>query len=239
MFCCLENLINHLEKSVSNILNASLGLPLPVLVLLAFGGGLAASLTPCVLPMIPLYLSYMGATQITSRIDAIKKSLLFCLGSALVFTFMGIFASFASFIMVEFRGYVSIAVGIFIFLMSLFLLEVIKLPLPQFIKNIPEGSPFIVGLAFALVSSPCASPILFAVLAMSSTVKSFLGGSLIMFAYSAGYTAIIFIAGIFAGFLKRLDFFKKHSRIVITVSVVILTMLSIFYIYSGIKWFLG
>ena len=233
------DLINNLEKSVSAFLEASQGLPLPVLALIAFGGGLAASLTPCVLPIIPLYLSYIGATDVTSKTDALKKAFLFCLGAALVFTLMGLFASFASFVMVEYRGYVHSGIGIFILIMALSVLEVVKFPLPQFMTNIPEGGPFIIGIAFALVSSPCASPILFAVLALSSSAGSFAGGTLIMFAYSIGYTALIFITSLCAGFIKQFDFFKKNSKIVSLVSGVILAVLGIFYLFSGVMWFLS
>lgn len=235
----MGNFFSNLEQTVSNFLESNQALPLPILIFLAFGGGLAASLTPCVLPLVPLYLSYIGATEIASKFDAFKKSFLFCIGSALIFSVMGLFASFASFVMVEFRGYVHIVIGIFILLMTLFVLELIKLPLPQLIKNIPHGGPFIVGIAFALVSSPCASPILFAVLAMSGTAGSTAGGSLIMIAYSIGYTGIIFITSLFAGFIKQFEFFKRHSRIVSYVSGVILFALGIFYLYSGIRWFIG
>lgn len=234
-----SDLISLFEHTVSDFLKANQSLPVPVLVLLAFGGGLAASLTPCVLPMIPLYLSYIGATQIISKYDALKKALFFCCGAALIFSLMGLFASFASFVMIEYRGYINIAVGIFILLMCLFILEIIKLPLPQTIKNIPEGSPFIVGLAFALVSSPCASPILFSVLVLSSTVGNAIGSALIMISYSIGYTGIIFVTAVFAGFVKQFDFFKKNSKVVSVVSSIILAVLGIFYLYSGIKWFTG
>ena len=235
----MEDFFSGFEHRISDFLQSTQGLPLPVLMILALGGGLAASLTPCVLPLVPLYLSYIGATEIKSKFDAFRKSFLFCLGASLIFSIMGIFASFASFIMIEFRGYVHIIIGLFIILMSLFILEVIKLPLPQFVKNIPRGGPVIVGVAFALVSSPCASPILFAVLAMSSTSGSFIGSTLIMVAYSMGYTGIIFLTSLFAGFVKQFDFFKRHSRVVSVVSSVVLAILGVFYLYSGIKWFFG
>lgn len=238
MFNELISVISNFEQSVSEFLKASQGLPLPALVVLAFGGGLSASLTPCVLPLIPLYLSYIGATKITSKLDAVKKSSTFCLGAAIVFSVMGLFASFASFIMVEYKGYVSIIIGIFILIMCLLILEIIHLPLPQLIKNIPEGSPFIVGIAFALVSSPCASPILFAILALSSAAGSAFGSALIMFAYSVGYTGVIFLTSIFAGFAKQLDFFKRHNKLITNLSGIILALLGIFYLYSGIKWFI-
>ena len=150
---------------------------------------------------------------------------------------MGLFASFASFIMVEFRGYVHIGIGLFIIIMSLFLLGVIRLPLPHFIKHIPEGSPFIVGIAFALVSSPCASPILFAVIALSSASGSFLNSTLIMIAYSIGYTGLIFLTGLFAGLIKQFDFFKHHSKVVTIISSIILLFIGVAYLYFGIVWF--
>lgn len=235
----MQSFFSNFEQSVSNFLQASQGLPFPLLILLAFSGGLAASLTPCVLPIIPLYLTYIGVTEISSKFDAFRKALLFCLGSALIFSLMGLFASFASFIMIEYRGYVHIVIGIFILLMSLVVLEIINLPLPQFIKNVPNSGPFIVGLAFAMVSSPCASPILFSVLAMSSAAGSFLNSSLIMIAYSFGYTGLIFLASLFVGLIKQLQFFKRHSKIVSIVSSIILILLGVFYLYLGIRWFVG
>ena len=73
MISMIQNFLVNFELTVSNLLKASEGLPFPLLIVLAFGGGLAASLTQCVLPMIPLYLSYIGATQISTKIDVLKK----------------------------------------------------------------------------------------------------------------------------------------------------------------------
>ena len=235
----MENFISNLEQAVSNFLKGTHGLPLPLLILLSFGGGLAASLTPCVLAMLPMNLSYIGTANITSKFDALKKSLFFVLGAALIFSLLGLFASFASFIMIEYRGYVHIIIGIFILLMALSELEIVKLPLPQFITHIPNGGPFIVGMAFALASSPCASPILFAILAMSSSAGSLIGGTLIMVAYSIGYTGVIFITSVFAGIAKQLDYFKKHSKMISIASTIILGIIGAFYLYSGVKWFTG
>ena len=235
----MENLISNLEQAVSNFLKGTHGLPLPLLVLLSFGGGLAASLTPCVLAMLPMNLSYIGTANITSKFDALKKSLFFVLGAALIFSLLGLFASFASFIMIEYRGYVHVIIGMFVLYMALSELEIVKLPLPQFVTQIPHGGPFIVGMAFALASSPCASPILFAILAMASSAGSIIGSTSIMVAYSLGYTGIIFITSLFAGLAKQLDYFKKHSKIISVVSATVLGIIGVFYLYSGIKWFTG
>ncbi len=235
----IENFILNFENQVSEFLKASQSLPLPLLVLLSFGGGLAASLTPCVLPMLPLNLSYIGTAHISSKKDAFIKASLFVLGAGFVFSLLGLFASFASFIMVEYRGYVNLVIGLFLFIMALSVLEIIKLPLPQFITQMPNGGPFIIGIAFALASSPCASPILFAILALSTASGSVIGGTLIMIAYSFGYTGLIFITSLFAGVAKQLDFFKQHNKLITIVSAVILGLLGAFYLYSGIMWFVG
>ncbi len=235
----MENFINSFEQAVSNFLKGTHGLPLPLLVLLSFGGGLAASLTPCVLAMLPMNLSYIGTANIKSKFDALKKSLFFVLGAAFIFSLLGLFASFASLIMIEYRGYVHVVIGIFVLYMALSELEIVKLPLPQFITHMPHGGPFIVGMAFALASSPCASPILFAILAMAGATGSLIGGILIMVAYSLGYTGVIFITSLFAGIAKQLDYFKKHTKIISVVSATALGIIGGFYLYSGIKWFTG
>ncbi len=235
----MENLISNFDGSVSNFLKGTHGLPLPLLILLSFGGGLAASLTPCVLSMLPMNLSYIGTSNITSKTDALKKSLSFVIGAACIFSLLGLFASFASFIMIEFRGYVHIVIGIFILFMALSELEIVKLPLPQFITQIPHGGPFIVGMAFALASSPCASPILFAILAMASSAGSAAGGTLIMIAYSLGYTGVIFVTSVFAGIAKQFDYFKKHTKIISVASAAVLGIIGGFFLYSGIRWFIG
>lgn len=236
MFDSLISFVSNIDQSVSGLLKASQGLPFPVLITFAFFGGLAASLSPCILPCIPLYVSYTGVTEITSKLDALKKSALFGLGAALIFGLLGGCATFAGLVMVEYRGVVNIIIGLFIILMCLFILEVIKFPLPQFVKNIPNGGPFIVGAAFALISSPCASPILFAILALVSTAGSFLKGASIMLAYSIGYTGLIFLASLSLGLVKQLNFFKLHSRMVTVVSSIVLALLGVFYLYSGIVW---
>ncbi|MBI2996378.1 MAG: sulfite exporter TauE/SafE family protein [Candidatus Melainabacteria bacterium] len=235
----MNDFFNSFENLVSSFIRSSAGLPLPMLVALAFLGGLASSLTPCVLPMIPLYLTYIGITKIESKIDALKKSSLFCLGAAFIFSLMGLFASFASFVLIEYRGYVHVAIGIFVLVMALLVLRVINFPLPQFITSVPAGGPIIVGMAFSLVSSPCASPILFAILALASSAGSTFTSTLIMIAYSVGYTGLIFVTSLFTGILKQLDYFKKHSKFIEITCTIILTVIGVFYLYSGIKWFIG
>lgn len=202
---------------------------------LGFLGGLLSSLLPCVLSLLPVNLAYIGTLHIESRKEAFFKAGSFVLGVAIVMALLGVFGGLAFSVFNEYRGFINLAVGLLILFMALTLLDIFKLPLPQLFKSIPETNPFVVGLIFALVSSPCSSPVLISVISIASNLGSILNSVLLMFAYSLGYTAIIFFASLSTGLIKQLGWFKEHSEGVIKFSSIILALISVFYIYSGIK----
>jgi len=202
---------------------------------LGFFGGLLSSLLPCVLSLLPVNLAYIGTLNIESKKAAFLKAGSFVLGVALVMALLGVFGGLAFSVFNEYRGYINLAVGLLILFMALTLLDIFKLPLPHFFKSIPETNPFVVGLVFALVSSPCSSPVLISVISIASNLGSVINSILLMFAYSLGYTAIIFFASLSTGLVKQLDWFKMNSGKVIKFSAVILALLGAFYIYAGAK----
>ncbi|MDX2098566.1 MAG: cytochrome c biogenesis protein CcdA [Leptolyngbyaceae cyanobacterium bins.59] len=136
-----------------------------VLVILAFLGGLLASFFPCILALLPVNLSYIGTLNIASRRDAFIKAGLFVVGTATILSLFGLVSSFATAVIVDFKGYVHLTIGVVILLIGLSFSGLFHLPLPQTQISLPIAGPFGVGVTFALVSSPCASPVLFAVLA--------------------------------------------------------------------------
>jgi cytochrome c-type biogenesis protein len=132
-----------------------------VLLALSFVGGVIASISPCILALLPVNLSYIGTLKIKSRWDAFTKAGLFVLGAVTILSLFGLASSFAGAVMVEYRGYINVVVGLIMALMGLWLMGVVNLPLPQTNLNLPQAGPYGVGLTFALVSSPCASPVLY------------------------------------------------------------------------------
>jgi len=202
---------------------------------LGFLGGLLSSLLPCVLSLLPVNLAYIGTLHIESRKEAFFKAGSFVLGVSLVMALLGVFGGLAFSVFNEYRGYINLAVGLLILFMALSLLNLIKLPLPQFFKSIPETNPFVVGLVFALVSSPCSSPVLISVISIASNLGSLINSILLMFSYSLGYTTIIFFASLSTGLIKQLHWFKAHNEKVIKFSSIVLALVSIFYIYSGVR----
>jgi cytochrome c-type biogenesis protein len=205
-----------------------------LLIIFGFAGGLISSLLPCILSLLPINLAYIGTLDIDSRVEALKKASQFVLGVVVVLTALGAFGSLAFVVFSEYRSQINIGVGLIIIIMSLSLFELIKLPLPQFIKSMPKVSPFIVGVIFALVSSPCSSPVLISVISIAANLGSTVKSIILMFGYSLGYSAIIFFASLFTGLAKQLNWFKANSGLVINISAVVLMLIGIFYLYSGI-----
>lgn len=233
----LEYTISHVENAYQqwfrqqNISNPWLLLPL------AFMGGLLASVSPCILALLPVNLSYIGTLKINSRSDAFVKALLFVLGNVTVLSLFGLFSSFASAVLVDFRGYINIVIGGVILLMGLSFAGLFHLPLPQTQMSLPVASPYGVGLTFALVSSPCASPVLFAVLAAAAATGSQILSTLTMVSYALGYTAVIFFASLFTGLVKQSRILLSQSEWVIRLGSTALLLAGGYYIVTGIRWF--
>ncbi|BAZ40598.1 hypothetical protein NIES4101_65590 [Calothrix sp. NIES-4101] len=210
-----------------------------VLLPLAFVGGAIASVSPCILALLPVNLSYIGTLNIKSRWDAFSKAGLFVLGAVTILSLFGLVSSFAGAVMVEYRGYINIVVGLIMAVMGLWLMGVVNIPLPQMNVNLPQAGPYGVGLTFALVSSPCASPVLFAVLASAAATGSQLLGTLTMVSYALGYTLLIFLASLFTGLAKQSRSLLNHSEGIIRFGSVALILTGVYYLFTGTQWFVG
>ncbi|MGG6293606.1 cytochrome c biogenesis CcdA family protein [Leptolyngbya sp. AN02str] len=210
-----------------------------VLLPLAFIGGVLASVSPCILALLPVNLSYIGTLNIKSRWDAFTKAGLFVLGAITILSLFGLASSFAGAVMVEYRGYINIVVGLIMGVMGLWLMGIVKLPLPQINVNLPQAGPYGVGLTFALVSSPCASPVLFAVLAAAAATGSQVLGTLTMVSYALGYTILIFLASLFTALAKQSKQLLKHSEGIIRFGSVALMITGCYYLIQGTQWFMG
>ncbi|MDX2228692.1 MAG: cytochrome c biogenesis protein CcdA [Leptolyngbyaceae cyanobacterium bins.349] len=231
----------------------------PVLLMgLAFVGGLVASISPCILSLLPVNLTYIGTREITSRRAAIVKASAFVLGVVTILSLLGLFSALAGFVFVQFRGYFHLIVGTIIVLMGLSLAGVITLPLPQNrwltpttpqLKNSSRSwparlrshaiGPFSVGVTFALVSSPCTSPVMVSVLAAGAATGSQLQSMLAMVSYALGYTMIIFLASVFTGLAKQTRGVLAHADAIARVASLALLLVGMFYLISGGQWVLS
>lgn len=208
-----------------------------LLVPVAFAGGLLASISPCILAMLPINLSYIGTRNITSRWDALGKASGFVLGVVTVLSALGLSSGLASAIVVDYKGPIYIAVGLLIILMGASFAGLFHLPLPTKPINIPIAGPFGVGVTFALISSPCASPVLVAVLAAAAASGSTFWSVVAMVSYALGYTAIIFFSSLFAGLLKVRGSLLAASDSIVKWGGWLLVVMGGYYLVAGIQWF--
>jgi cytochrome c-type biogenesis protein len=238
LFQPLEHLIanteNHYQKwgETQPLTNPWLLIPF------AAGGGLLASISPCILAMLPVNLSYIGTLDVKSRREACWNATGFVLGVVTILSIFGLFSAVAGAVMVEWRGYINLAVGMLIILMGLSIGGLFQLPLPRSQISLPPfAGTYGVGLTFALVSSPCASPVLFAVLAAAAATGSPIWSVLTMVAYALGYTAVIFAASLFAGLIKFTRQILVNSETVMRWGGLALILMGGYYVVSGVIWF--
>ena len=190
---------------------------------LAFGAGLISFLSPCVLPLIPGYISYISNTSFNEMIE--KKNInlfplvLFTLGFSIVFIIFGAASTFLGQILLQNSIELRIFAGLVIIIFSLQILGLINLKFLNYEKRIQTNnnkyfySPLIIGMAFAFGWTPCIGPILGSILVLASTEENINKGIMLLSVYSLGL-AIPFI---FSGYLiqKFLIFSKILEKILI------------------------
>jgi thiol:disulfide interchange protein len=191
---------------------------------LMFGGGLIASLTPCMYPVLPLTIGYLGNQAGANRLRVFLLSLSLVTGLAVVYAILGCIVAAAGGAIgsIMGKGYVLYAIALFYLLMGLFLLDVFHVPNPQFFSRLQAKSAnrkglmgaFVIGGVSGLIVGPCTGPILAVALgAIALTLKNVQGleyalqvmkGGFLLFLFGFGQGVLILIAGAFTGFLSRL-----------------------------------
>ena len=172
---------------------------------IAFGAGLISFLSPCVLPLIPGYISYISGSSLNELIE--KKNvnifpiILFAIGFSVVFISFGATASFLGSVILNNSYHLRIASGIIIIVFSLHILGIINLNFLNYEKRIytekKSGifSSLLVGMAFGFGWTPCIGPILGSILALASTEQSLNRGILLLVFYSLGLAIPFILSG--------------------------------------------
>ena len=173
---------------------------------LAFGAGFVSFLTPCVLPIIPGYISYITGKSL-NEIEQDKKivlikTILFSIGFSLVFIILGATASAVGNILLFLSNELRIAAGVVIILFSLQMLGIFNFNFLNQDKRIETKGykdnyffPVLVGSAFAFGWTPCIGPILGSILALSATEASISKGILLLSFYSIGLAIPFILSG--------------------------------------------
>jgi len=200
-----------------------------------FLAGLATSLTPCMLSMLPITIGYIGGYEAKGRVQAALQSTWFALGLATTLAGLGILAAIAGRVYGQVGIGLPIVVSIIAILMGLNLLELLPLRLPSLgatdwiTQDMPDSlRSYLLGLTFGLVASPCSTPVLASLLAWVSTTQDPVLGSVLLIAYTAGYVAPLVVAGTFTASIKKLLEIRRWSGWVTPASGAILIGFGVF-----------
>ena len=192
---------------------------------IAFGAGLISFLSPCVLPLIPGYVSFISGQSLqeilkSKRIN-ILPLILFCFGFSTVFIILGASASFLGQPLLQNSEILRIIAGIIIIIFSLQLIGVINIPYLNFEKRFDAREsrnilfPYVIGLAFGFGWTPCIGPILGSILALASIEETLSRAILLLSFYSLGLAIPFVLSGyLIQRFLLFSKNFKKNINII-------------------------
>ena len=222
----------------------------------ALVAGLLSFLSPCVLPIVPPYLAYMGGVSLSdmendrsSNRKAIIAALFFVLGLSTVFILLGIAATAFGRAFLQYQDIMGRVAGGVIILFGLHFLGIIRIPFLMREARIDAGDQggsafgaYILGLAFAFGWTPCIGPILGTILTFVAQDASFSRGMILMGAYAFGLGIPFVLAAVFIGrAMGVMNKFKRHMAIMeraMGAMLVIVGIMLVFGLFSAVSFWM-
>ena len=212
----------------------------------AFGAGLISFLSPCVLPLIPGYISFISGASLNELLARKKINLfpliLFTLGFSFVFIMFGAAASYLGQVLLQNSQTLRVIAGLIIIVFSLQLIGVVNINFLNFEKKVYTKKnnniwfSFIVGMAFGFGWTPCIGPILGSILALASTEETIFKAIILLSFYSLGLAIPFILSGyLMQRFLMFSKNFKKNINLVSKIGGVILLITGILILTNQLQ----
>jgi len=214
--------------------------------LIAFGAGLISFLSPCVLPLIPGYVSFISGQSLQELLGSKQIKflplILFCTGFSTVFIILGASASFLGQKLLQNSEILRIAAGIVIIIFSLQLVGLINISYLNLEKRFEAKKsqnflfPYVIGLAFGFGWTPCIGPILGSILALASIEETLSRAILLLSFYSLGLAIPFILSGyLIQRFLLFSKNFKKNINIISKIGGIILLVTGILILTNQLQ----
>ena len=214
--------------------------------IVAFGAGLVSFLSPCVLPLIPGYISYISGSSLSELIEKKEINLipiiLFTLGFSIVFIIFGAASTFLGQVLLQNSYEIRIAAGLLIIILSLHIIGIINIKFLNYEKRIETKtnsrfySPLLIGMAFAFGWTPCIGPILGSILVLAATEESINRGILLLIFYSLGLALPFILSGyLIQKFLMFSKNFKKNINLVSKIGGIVLLITGILILTNQLQ----
>jgi len=214
--------------------------------LIAFGAGLISFLSPCVLPLIPGYVSFISGQSLqeilkSKKID-ILPLILFCFGFSTVFIILGASASFLGQTLLQNSETLRVIAGVVIIIFSLQLIGLINISYLNFEKRFEAKKsknilfPYLIGLAFGFGWTPCIGPILGSILALASIEETLSKAIILLTFYSIGLAIPFILSGyLIQRFLVFSKNFKKNINLISKIGGIILLITGILILTNQLQ----
>ena len=207
----------------------------------AFGVGFLSFISPCVLPLVPGYLSTISGVSFAdlqagrSSAKVLGPALLFCLSFTVMFMALGMTATGIGQTLLDHRQTLRHVAGIVIAVMGALFVATLFVPLlnrewrpEMLLRRASTGGPVVAGVAFAIAWLPCTGPTLGAILTAASTESTVGEGGLLLAFYAAGLAVPFILSALaFSSVTRLFRFFRDHYRVITVVSGAVLIAMGV------------
>ena len=207
--------------------------------LFTFLEGIASFISPCVLPMLPIYISYFAGKEDSKTSRALLNSIGFVIGNTIIFILFAIIASYAGALALGIQKYIKILFGVVIIILGLNYMGILKIKFLnkeiRINKKIDDFTFFktiLFGMMFSISWTPCIGSFLGSALLLIANKQNILQGILLMLVYSIGFGIPFIISAVLIEKLKNFyNLIKKNYKTIKIISGIILIVMGVYVIF--------
>ena len=205
-------------------------------VLITFLEGIISFISPCMLPMLPIYVSYFAGGS-DKKENIFKRALCFVLGFTVVFGALGLFAGTLGSFLAKYQTAVNVVTGAIVILFGLGYLEVFNLPFFKGMGSVKKVEStfgaFLFGIIYSVSLTPCVGAFLGSALMLASNSETATEGLILLLTYSLGLgIPFVFSAVLLDKLGGTFDFIKKHYGIINKVCGIFLIIVGVFMMFG-------
>ena len=207
--------------------------------LFTFLEGVASFISPCVLPMLPIYISYFAGKEDSKTSRALLNSIGFVIGNTIIFILFAIIASYAGALALRIQKYIKILFGVVIIILGLNYMGILKIKflnkeirIKKKIDDFTFFKTILFGMMFSISWTPCIGSFLGSALLLIANKQNILQGILLMLVYSIGFGIPFIISAVLIEKLKNFyNLIKKNYKTIKIISGIILIVMGVYVIF--------
>jgi len=214
-----------------------------------FAAGVLTSFTPCVYPMIPVTVTFIGTSAGGKRSRAVTLSLVYVLGMSLVYSTLGVVTAVLGKTFGQFTRspWIFGGVGALIIVLGVFMLDIFTFPVPKFFTGVQtagarrggHGGALLIGLAAGFVAAPCTAPVLGLLLVYVAQTRNVVWGGTLLFTFAIGLGMLLLLVGIFSGLLAGMPRAGAWMKWIKNTFGIGMLLVGAWFLYKAVMMFKG